>query len=56
MSAGLEIPFRPGWLALEPSRAEPPMVPVEPRWEYKEVVREVSSGLMFEAELTERHS
>jgi hypothetical protein len=30
---------------------EPPFVPLEPRWEYKEVVPEVASGLLSEAEL-----
>jgi hypothetical protein len=30
---------------------EPPFVPVEPRWEYKEVVREVGTDLLSEAEL-----
>lgn len=30
---------------------EPPFVPVEPRWEYQEVVREVGTDLLSEAEL-----
>jgi hypothetical protein len=51
MNTSLEIPFRPGWPAPEQSRIEPPFVPVEPRWEYKEVVREVGTDLLAEAEL-----
>jgi hypothetical protein len=47
----LEIPFRPGWPGLQESRVEPPVVAVQPRWEYKEVVREASTGLLSEAEL-----
>jgi hypothetical protein len=27
------------------------LVPVEPRWEYQEVLRDVSAGLLSEAEL-----
>lgn len=54
MSERLEVPFppRPG----EPSgaRVEPPWVPVEPRWEYKELVREVGADtLPSEAELND---
>lgn len=33
------------------TRIEPPFVPIEPRWEYKEVVREAETGLLSEAEL-----
>jgi hypothetical protein len=51
MHKTLEIPFRPGWPTAPESRIAPPFVPVEPRWEYKEVVREVESGLLSEAEL-----
>jgi hypothetical protein len=47
----LEIPFRPGWPIPREARVEPPLVPLEPRWEYKEVVREVAGGLPSEAEL-----
>ena len=47
----LEIPFRPGWPEPQAPRAEPPFVPVEPRWEYKRVTREAGSGLLSEAEL-----
>jgi hypothetical protein len=51
MTASLEIPIRPGWPLSRTSEMAPPMVPVELRWEYKVVVREVSSGLLSEAEL-----
>ena len=52
MHGRVEVPFptRPG----EPrgGRVEPPWVPVAPRWEYKELVREVEAGpLPSEAEL-----
>jgi hypothetical protein len=47
----LEIPIRPGWPEPREARVEPPVVAVEPRWEYKEVVREASTGLLSEAEL-----
>ena len=30
---------------------EPPFVPVEPRWEYREVLREGATDLLSEAEL-----
>jgi hypothetical protein len=51
MNTGLEVPFRPGWPAPHEAHIEPPFVPLEPRWEYKEVVREVAAGLLSEAEL-----
>jgi hypothetical protein len=51
VTTSLEIPFRPGWPAPQGAHIEPPFVPLEPRWEYKEVVREVASGLLSEAEL-----
>lgn len=46
----LEVPIRPPRPAGE-GRIEPPFVAVEPRWEYKEVVREVADNLLSEAEL-----
>jgi hypothetical protein len=52
MSARVEIPFPPR--PSEPSTAhvEPPWVPFEPRWEYKELVRDLKTeGLPSEAEL-----
>jgi hypothetical protein len=48
----LEIPVPPGWPTGPATRIDPPRVPVEPRWEYKEIVREVTAGLLLsEAEL-----
>ena len=47
----LEIPIPPGWTRIPETRIEPPRVAVAPRWEYKTVVREVTSGLMSETEL-----
>jgi len=51
MTASLEVPFRPGWPAPQESRIEPPLVPVEPRWEYHVVVRDASAGPLSEPEL-----
>jgi hypothetical protein len=51
VNTSLEVPFRPGWPAPHESHIEPPFVPLEPRWEYKELVREVAAGLLSEAEL-----
>jgi hypothetical protein len=51
VNSGLEVPFRPGWPMLREAHVEPPLVPLEPRWEYKEVVREAAAGLLSEAEL-----
>ena len=51
MRSALEIPFRPGWPEAQAPRPEPLFVPVEPRWEYKEVIREPGSGLLSEVEL-----
>ena len=50
MTAILEIPFPPRPPERADSRLEPPFVPVEPRWEYREIVREASE-LMSEREL-----
>ena len=47
----LEIPSRPGWPTSQLPRIEVPLVPVEPRWEYKEVIRETAGALMSAAEL-----
>ena len=51
MTAKLEIPFPPIRQPAPGGRMEPPFVPVEPRWEYKEVVRDPAEGLLSEAEL-----
>lgn len=42
MTAVFEIPFPPGRPERAVSRLDPPFVPVEPRWEYREIVREAS--------------
>ena len=48
----LEIPFPPHRAERSTARIDPPWVPVEPRWEYKEVVRGVAiDGLLREDEL-----
>jgi len=50
--ATIEIPFPPRRDEPHGTRIEPPWVPMEPRWEYKEVVRDLSQeGLLTEAEL-----
>ncbi|MCI0407848.1 MAG: hypothetical protein L0191_04665 [Acidobacteria bacterium] len=51
MNPSLEVPFRPGWPSPRAAHIEPPLVALEPRWEYKDVVREVATGLLSEAEL-----
>jgi hypothetical protein len=50
MMTTLEIPFPPGSPASVGRRLEPPFVLVEPRWEYREIVREASE-LLSETEL-----
>jgi hypothetical protein len=50
MKATLEIPFPPGHRETSTRRPEPPLVPVEPRWEYRELVRE-APDLLSEPEL-----
>jgi hypothetical protein len=56
MNTTFEIPPRPPWSPVPPpthgeGRIEPPIVPVEPQWEYREVVREVGAGPMSTEEL-----
>ena len=56
MHAGLEIPPRPPWSPVPPlppphSHIEPPLIPVDPLWEYREVVRDPGIGLMTTEEL-----
>ena len=51
VNTSLEVPFRPGSPTPHEGHIEPPFVPLEPRWEYKDVVREVATGLLSEAEL-----
>jgi hypothetical protein len=50
MTATLEIPFPPTHQPTARGRLEPPLVPVEPRWEYREIVRD-ALDLPSEAEL-----
>jgi hypothetical protein len=47
----LEIPFRPGWPIPGEPRVDLPVVHLEPRWEYKTIVREAGTGPLSEAEL-----
>jgi hypothetical protein len=52
MSARIEIPFPPRPPEPRGQPIAPPWVPVEPRWEYKDVVRDLDvDGLLTEAEL-----
>jgi hypothetical protein len=52
MTARIEIPFAPRPNEPPSTRVEPPWVPIEPRWEYKELVRNAeSAALPTEAEL-----
>ncbi len=52
MSARIEIPFPPHQPQPPAHRLDPPWVPIEPRWEYKEVVRDLDTEeLLSEAEL-----
>ena len=56
MHTDLEIPPRPPWPPVLPSlpphpHVEPPMIPVDPKWEYSEILRDPATGLMSTAEL-----
>jgi hypothetical protein len=52
MSDRIEIPFPPHRSEPSAGRVNPPWVPVEPRWEYKQVVRDLEDeGVMTESEL-----
>jgi hypothetical protein len=52
MTTRVEIPFPPPRPPVPSGRIEPPMVSIEPRWEYKEVARNLhEEGLLSEAEL-----
>jgi hypothetical protein len=53
MTATFEVPFRPK-LFPDPGRLDPPLVPVEPRWEYREITRDHDTeGLPTESELNQ---
>lgn len=52
MSARIEVPFPPSPGEPAAARVEPPWVPVEPRWEYRDLVRDLETeALPTEAEL-----
>ena len=52
MSFRVEIPFPPRPNELSGASMEPPWVPIEPRWEYKELTRNLDDeALPTEAEL-----
>lgn len=52
MTTRVEIPFPPPRAPELGGRIEPPMVAIEPRWEYKEVMRNLhEAGLLSETEL-----
>lgn len=54
MSPTVEVPFPPRPSEPRSSRMDPPWVAIEPRWEYKELVRDPKAdGLPSEAELNE---
>ena len=52
MSARIEVPFPPRPSEPRGGHVQPPWVPFEPIWEYKEIIRELGSeGLLREKEL-----
>ena len=51
MTARFEIPFPPLRQPDPTARVEPPFVPIDPRWEYKTLVRKAGEELPSEAEL-----
>jgi hypothetical protein len=52
MTGKIEVPFPPRPNEPRGTHVEPPWVPIEPRWEYKEVVRYLETeGLLTESEL-----
>ena len=51
MTRTLEIPFPPQRQPGFRARLEPPFVPIDPRWEYKAIVRTAEQGLLSEPEL-----
>jgi hypothetical protein len=54
MSSRVEIPFPPRPSEPRVGRVEPPWVPIQPTWEYKELTRNLESeALLTEAELNE---
>lgn len=54
MTPTIEIPFPPRPEEPQGARVDPPWVPLEPRWEYKEVIRDLAvERLLGEAELND---
>jgi hypothetical protein len=52
MTARIEVPFPPRPVEPRGAQVQPPWVPYEPRWEYRDVVRDLESeGLLREADL-----
>jgi hypothetical protein len=51
MTARFGIPFPPLRPAEPGARMEPPFVPIDPRWEYKTIVRKAGEELLSEADL-----
>jgi hypothetical protein len=51
MTAKLEVPLPPGRPPAAGTNLDPPLVRVEPRWEYKDLIRDAGAGLPSEAEL-----
>lgn len=51
MSARVEIPFPPRPPEPRGGHLSPPWVPIEPRWEYRDVIREQEDGLLDESDL-----
>ena len=52
MTARIEVPFTPRPFEPRAPHLTPPWVPVEPSWEYREVVRDLDSGgLLTEGDL-----
>jgi hypothetical protein len=51
MSSTLEVPFPPQRQPERGARVEPLFVPVDPRWEYKALVREAGEEPPSEADL-----
>jgi hypothetical protein len=52
MSARVEVPFPPKPAQPHGAHVAPPWVPIEPRWEYKEVTRDLETeGLLTQDDL-----
>jgi hypothetical protein len=51
MTAKLEVPFPHVRPPTAGTNLDPPLVRVDPRWEYRELVRDAGGGLPSEAEL-----